>query len=92
MQPVLIAVGVPNPCVYTHTYERPCKHVKDPVVHVKSSMDYGNMKITSMVLYPQRQNVAEELKTVPLMEERGKNNNTKTHYPAASHGPQTPQL
>ena len=55
-------------------------HVKDPVVHV-SLMDYGNKKITSMHLYPLRQNVAdqvaEELKTVkyatPAMEERSKN-------------------
>ena len=28
-------VGVPNPRVYTHVYERPCTHVKDPVVHVR---------------------------------------------------------
>ena len=30
-----LAVGVPSPCVYTHTYERPCTHVKDPAVHVR---------------------------------------------------------
>ena len=29
-----LAVGVPNPRVYTHAYERPCTHVKDPVVQV----------------------------------------------------------
>ena len=26
-----------QPRVYTHTYERPCTHVKDPVVHVTGS-------------------------------------------------------
>ena len=53
--------------------------VKDPVIHV-SLVDYGNMKITSMHLYPRRWNVTaqvmEELKTVtyttPPMEERRK--------------------
>ena len=30
-----LAVGVPNPCVYMHEYERPCTHIKDPVVHVR---------------------------------------------------------
>ena len=43
-------------------------HIKNPVVHVKSLVDYGSMKITSMHLYPQRWNVAvqvvEELKTI----------------------------
>ena len=30
-----LAVGVPNPCVYTQTYERPCTHVMGPVAHVR---------------------------------------------------------
>ena len=31
-----LAVSVPcNPRVHTHAYERPCTHVKDPVVHVR---------------------------------------------------------
>ena len=68
-------------CIHAHAYERPCTHVKDPVVHVsQSSVDYGNTKITSLHLYPRRRNVAaqvaEELKTVtytiPPMEERRK--------------------
>ena len=25
------------PCVYAHAYEKPCTHVKDPVVHVMTS-------------------------------------------------------
>ena len=60
-----------------HAYERPCTHVKDPIVR-QSSVDYGNIKIISMHLHPQRRNVtaqmAEELKTAtyatPPMEER----------------------
>ena len=74
---------MPNPPgVYTHAYERPCTHVKDPVVHV-SLVDYGNTKITSMHVYPRRQNVAaqlaEELRTVtyryatPPLEDAEKN-------------------
>ena len=29
-----LAVGVPNPCVYTHAQEWSHTHVKDPVIHV----------------------------------------------------------
>ena len=76
-----LSVCVPNPHVYMHACETPCMHVKDPVVHVKSSVDYGNTKITSMHMYPRRWNVAaqvaEELKMVtcasPPIEERRKN-------------------
>ena len=42
-------------------------HIKHPVVHVGSLVDYGNKKITGAHLYTRRQNVAaqvvEELKT-----------------------------
>ena len=62
-------------CIRTHVYERPCPHVKDPVVRVRV-----RGKITSMHLYPRRRNVAgqvaEELKTAkyttPPTEERRK--------------------
>ena len=42
-----LSYGVRTPpcaiaCIYI------CAHVKDPVVHVKSSMDYGNTKTQSM--------------------------------------------
>ena len=95
-----LAVGVPNPRVYMHAYKRPCTHVKDLLVHVKSSVDYGNMKITSMLLYPRRWNVAaqvaEELITVtyatPPMEERRnkeeKKSNTTTRMTNMFPGPQ----
>ena len=72
----------PLPRVYTHAYERSCTHVKDPVVHVKGLVDYGNTKINGMHFCNpplRRRNVAaqvtEELKTVTYattlpMEER----------------------
>ena len=65
----------PTPvCIYMHIiYVRQCMHVKGPC---QSSVDYGNTKITSMHLYPQRWNVAaqvvEEIKTVTYATPQGK--------------------
>ena len=58
----------PTPvCIRTHTKDH-VRMLNNPVVHARVLVDYGNTKITSMHLYPQRRNVAvqvaEELKTV----------------------------
>ena len=52
---------MPNPRVSTHAYERPCTHIKDPSSPCQSLVDYGNTKITSVHLYPQRRNVAAQV-------------------------------
>ena len=73
-----LAVSVPNPlCVYACIWKTMYAHYRS-CSPCQSSVDYGNMKITSMNLYPQRRNVAaqvaEKFKTVTYatspMEER----------------------
>ena len=56
--------------MYTHV-KRSHTHFKAPVVHVKSSLDYGNAQITQQELKVTESSVLKPLDTIPTKEEGG---------------------
>ena len=91
-----LAVGVPNLCVYTHAYKRPCTHIEDPVVHVRVWWIIETRKKTTPACTctpkmecgcPSGRRVQNGHICYPSHEERSKHRKLVQH--AHSHGPHT---